>query len=514
MSTNYILMSGHPASAHQAAIFDAVANPNSGSKSVIAVAGAGKTTVIKNALLHMPGGSHVQGLAFNTDAAANLKAALEEVITMDGPSRYKNVRMNTFHSLGMGAVRKRLGRLEVKVEANKCWKLLKERMTNEDEFELYAPFVTKLVGFAKGKGIGALVPNTDEQWWALVEHHGLYLDSDDASEERAVDLAKKLLCYSNKKAEEGYLDYDDQLYLVLVWKLRLWQNDIVFLDEMQDTNDVRRAIVHLALRPRGRLFAVGDPRQSIYGFTGASTNACDLIAKEFNTTELPLTVSYRCARSVVRQAQEWVPYIEASEFAPEGSVTHNIALKQALEVLTQEDAVLCRQTAPLVTLAYKLIGGGRAARVAGKEIGEGLVSLVEQQRARGIDKLVEKLTAWRDREMAKFIAKGEEQRAESVADRVACVMVFIQNLPETERTIPGLCRRIRSLFDDKGGAALTLSTVHKAKGQEWDNVAILRPDLMPSQAARQEWQQEQEVNLMYVAATRAKQTLMYLAIDQ
>jgi hypothetical protein len=48
------------------------------------------------------------------------------------------------------------------------------------------------------------------------------------------------------------------------------------------------------------------------------------------------------------------------------------------------------------------------------------------------------------------------------------------------------------------------------KGLECDTVAILRPDLMPGRT-RTDWGAIQEVNLQYVAATRAKHTLMYLA---
>jgi superfamily I DNA/RNA helicase len=506
------LLSGHDASAHQAAVFDAVANATSGSKIIKSVAGSGKTTVIKNALRYMPAGAHVQGLAFNVEAANNLKAALAEVIAEDGAARYANVRMGTFHSVGMYAIVRsgRAGpRTAIKVDAGKCRRLLRARL-GEDEFELYNSFVCTLVGLAKGEGIGALVPDTDEQWWKLVEHHGLYLDSEEADEARGIEIARKLLTYSNACAAKGDLDYNDQLYLVILWKLRLWQNDIVFVDEVQDTNPTRRAMLWLLLRPRGRLFAVGDPCQSIYGFTGATTDAMDIIAREFNAEELPLTVSYRCAQAVVEHAQQWVDYIEASSFAPVGRCEQGVELVKALEVLTATDAVLCRQTAPLVTLAYKLIAKGRAVRVAGKEIGEGLVNLVHSQRAKGIDRLVEKLQAWCDREVAKFRAKGDETRAEGVEDRTECVMVIIANLPETKRTIPALVAQINGLFEDNGSKMLTLSTVHKAKGQEWDTVAILRPDLMPSKGARQQWQLDQEINLMYVAATRAKTTLLYL----
>ena len=508
----YTLLNGFAASEHQAAIFEAIANVRSGSLIVKSVAGSGKTTVIKNALRYMQAGAAVQGLAFNVEAANNLKTALSEVMEADGAARYKGVRMGTFHSVGMGAIRRYLNLpdAQVSVKSNKCRTLLRDRV-QEDEFELYSSFVCKLVGLAKGEGIGCIQADSEDNWYRIIDHHGMYLDSVDATIERAVDLAQKLLALSNKRAQTGELDFDDQLYMVEMWNLRLWQNDIVFVDEAQDTNPIRRALVRRMLKPRGRVVAVGDPRQSIYGFTGASTDAMELIAAQFRTRELPLTVSYRCARSVVRQAQSWVEYIEPSSFADEGEVKHNVPLAEALATLQQSDAVLCRQTNPLVTLAYRIIASGRAARVAGKEIGEGLVNLIMLQRARGIDALIEKLNAWRDREVAKLLKKEDEAAAEGLRDRVECIMIIIKNLPETKRTIPGLVEHITTLFtDDKSSNALTLSTVHKAKGQEWNRVAILEPSLMPSKAARQDWQLQQEENLMYVAATRAKQTLLYL----
>lgn len=507
----YTLLSGHPASDHQAAIFDALADQRSGSKMVIAVAGSGKTTTIKNGLRSIPVGSSVQLFAFNTEAAASLKAALAEVAVVD-PERVRGVRAGTFHSVGYAALLKHLGcRADaLKPDGSKVRKTLKALLTEEDH-DIYASFVAKLVGLAKGEGIGCLVPDTEDRWYDIVDHHGLYLDAEEATIERGIEIARKTLAHSSQAAKvTKSIDYDDMLYLPLLWKLRLWRNDIVFVDEAQDTNPVRRALARLALKPGGRMYAVGDPRQSIYGFTGASTDAMDLLRHEFDASDLPLTVSYRCSQAVVRHAQRWVDYIEFSDGAPEGEVTI-VSEDDALEVLTQDDAVLCRQTSPLVAMAYRLIATGRGCRVLGKEIGEGLVALVRAQRAKGIDRLVEKLTIYRDRETSKFIAKGEETMAEAVVDRVECVMTCVRALPETDRTVPALERRIKALFEVEGWV-LTLATVHKSKGLEFDNVAILRPDLMPSRAARQEWEVTQEENLCYVAATRAKLKLMYLEV--
>ena len=96
-----------------------------------------------------------------------------------------------------------------------------------------------------------------------------------------------------------------------------------------------------------------------------------------------------------------------------------------------------------------------------------------------------------------------------MTDRVACILTIAERLDENNRTVPALIARIEALFSEVNGV-ITLSTVHKAKGREWRRVAILAPELMPSKWARQDWQQKQEENLMYVARTRAIEHLMYL----
>jgi superfamily I DNA/RNA helicase len=73
---------------------------------------------------------------------------------------------------------------------------------------------------------------------------------------------------------------------------------------------------------------------------------------------------------------------------------------------------------------------------------------------------------------------------------------------------------IDELFDDNVTGILTLSTIHKAKGREWEQVYWLnRATTCPSPWARQDWQKEQEKNLCYVAATRAKHELIELTIE-
>jgi superfamily I DNA/RNA helicase len=477
-----------------------------GSAILVAVAGSGKSTTIVQSLNYIPEKASVVVLAFNASIAAEMKTKIVKLgEQIDRP--FRNVQAKTFHSLGFGAVLKKLNMRfnEVNLESSKLSKLAGKIFT-ADEDNLYGSFVSKLVGLGKGAGLGALKPADDRAWFSLINHHDLSLDNEDANETDAIALANKLLAESNRVALTGWLDYDDQLYLPVLWRLRLWQNDWVFIDEAQDTNPIRRALAKMALRPGGRLVAVGDPAQAIYGFTGASHDALDLIKSEFNAVEMPLTVSYRCPQVAEDLVRELVPHFSVHPSAPKGEAV-DLELKDAMARLTNKDAILCRNTAPLVELAFALIASGRGCAILGKDIGTGLIALIRKQKANGINALLTKLDRYLERETTRFLAAGEEGKAEALNDRVSCIKTVIQHLPETGRTIPGLISRLESMFSDRDGVLL-LCTVHKAKGREWPNVAVLRPDLMPSKWARQAWQYGQEKNLMYVARTRFQNTFI------
>jgi len=151
----------------------------------------------------------------------------------------------------------------------------------------------------------------------------------------------------------------------------------------------------------------------------------------------------------------------------------------------------------------------KPVRIMGREIGEGLIKLVEKMKAKGVDRLVEKLNVWRTREVEKAMAKKQETKAENINDKVDAVMCLVDGLVETERTIPALIGVIDTLFSDAKNCTV-LATIHKAKGLEAHKVFWLNYGKCPSKWAKQAWQQSQEVNLMYIAATRAKEILVLI----
>jgi superfamily I DNA/RNA helicase len=186
--------------------------------------------------------------------------------------------------------------------------------------------------------------------------------------------------------------------------------------------------------------------------------------------------------------------------------------------LNGDSAILCRNTAPLLTLAFKLISQKIGCKVEGRDIGASLKKIANRWKVKNTEELIYKLEAFVETEKTKHLAKKNEMKAQAVADQVEALRVVIDHVnAEGKHSVADVCKAIDDMFSDdvnKKGL-LTLSTIHKSKGREWKNVYWLnRETTCPSKYARQDWQIEQEANLCYVAATRSKWALIDLTMEK
>jgi superfamily I DNA/RNA helicase len=133
---------------------------------------------------------------------------------------------------------------------------------------------------------------------------------------------------------------------------------------------------------------------------------------------------------------------------------------------------------------------------------------------KSLDALEGRLEKWRDREVAKIEAapKLDENKRDAVHDKFATIMVLLERAREQGlTTVTEMKEMVLEMFDDVGSSKtlIVLSSVHRSKGLEWPKVYLLgRGEVMPPRREMQEWQMEQEVNLCYVAVTRAQETLV------
>jgi superfamily I DNA/RNA helicase len=486
---------------------------------VDAKAGSGKSFTILAAVKRLMNDRDLDGgtllMAFNKSIQEELSDKCRRAsIPLGG---YRGLTVKTFHSLGFGAWMKYMGRnVKIKVDAKKSWNLLKAASKNgifpKEDVRRYGSFACKLVSYAKNEGVGCVIDgikiaNTFAVYERIFSHHCMQLPDEESKLAHGIELAMWLLRASAK--QRTVVDFDDMLWLPVCFKANFFANRRVIVDELQDTNPLQLEIAVRSLRNRGGQFiGVGDPDQAIYGFRGADSNAFNAVIDRFGATVLPLSICYRCPKAVILAAQAVVPAIRAADNAIEGEVKH--VDNYNADFFSGDDiAVLCRNNAPLVTMAYGMIRRNIAAFVLGRDIGVGLVKLIEKMQAVDIDSLIDRLKAYFEREKKAAEKIESDTKLSLLDDQQQCMQVFIENLTETNRTLAGLVRQIENLFSEDGDGVL-LCSIHKSKGREWHTVCILDEHLMPSPFAKREWMQVQEKNLEYVAITRSQHTLCYI----
>ncbi|MGY2919347.1 UvrD-helicase domain-containing protein [Bradyrhizobium sp. USDA 3262] len=365
-----------------------------GSIIVIAVAGAGKSTTIVRTVGEMRGSSII--LSFGAKISKEMKGKLEQ-LGID----WKKAESSTCHAIALRNYRKTFPK--VRIDDEKVGRISADWVDNAKIEPSLVPHVSvacQLVGLAKQSGLGiegqGHIDDTSI-WEDIAEHFDLF-DEEPLQKKASdiIDLAILLLKESNKNPD--VIDFNDMIYLPLLYKIKFWQFENVWIDEAQDTNTVRRLLVKALMKPgTGRVIAVGDPHQAIFGFTGADNDSLDIIQQEFGAKVMPLTVTYRCPKNVVKFAQTWVNHIEAHPSAPEGKISSETFEKMITvrDRLNGDAAIICRNTRPLVTAAFALIREKIPCRIEGRDIGNSLKKLATRWKSIStIPELEDKLEDW------------------------------------------------------------------------------------------------------------------------
>lgn len=493
-------------SQYQKAIFDYIQHEK-GNLVVEAAAGSGKTYTLVKALSLIPQDKRVLMTAFNKDIVKELTKKVKE---------FPNVEVRTLHGLGMILTTRGLGIGGMKPEGYKYtqliynhWQDLTKTNINKLSRNARKSFVEntkKLVDFGR-----FYLATTQSEMIELMIKYDIPCVADE------VDVALKVMAIGGKNLDS--IDYTDMIWMPHIYDLHLQEceYDFIMVDECQDLNVAERNLVLRCLKEGGRLIAVGDSNQCIYGFSGSDPDSFRAIQSIPNTVSMPLSISYRCPESVVKFAQNLVPSIEAKQGAEEGVILDCVSLDDVHD----GDMVLCRNNAPLLQVYCKLLEQGKRAYIRGSDVGKNLQNIVigthkdylhTNLKQDGVFiRLYEDLFNSRKAIMERYgISQEDAMKHETIQaklDMIRALEVLGADLTTTEE----LTKKIGDIFpkNDKG-EGIMLSTVHKAKGLEADNVFIACASLMPSKSALDEWQVQQERNLMYVAYTRAKKVLGFL----
>jgi len=490
---------------YQLAIIDFIKNGN-GNLVVEASAGSGKSFTLIKCVEEIPGDKRILLSAFNRDIATVLKRKAKDMT---------NVNVCTLHSLGLQMLQRNypneelaLDEFKYKSYVNTNIKSLSSINTYElskRDFARYMNNIENFINFGR-----CYLCETVKDLEFIEDRY----DIDTIADEK--EIALDVLAYG--KANLSQIDYTDMIWLpnVLFCKPIGMQYDWIFIDEAQDLSVCQREILLKCRKINTRMCLFGDSEQSLYAFSSADPESFKKLKELPNTSSLPLSISYRCAKNIVDFAKKIVPSIEENNDGRLGEVKYDVHLDE----IKDGDMVLCRNNAPLMQVYIDFIKQGKKCFIRGKDIGLNLKNMVKRTGMSALNvklqddgvfvRLYDLLFDMINETVSKYnVTYFDAVESAMIANRLDMIKA-LEILSDGINTADELIERINNIFSDRKKGGISLSTIHKAKGLEADNVYIVCKHLMPSNRAKKDWEIRQEYNLMYVAYTRAKNILGFV----
>jgi DNA helicase-2/ATP-dependent DNA helicase PcrA len=507
---------------------------------LLAGAGTGKTRAITHRIaygvatgVYRP--EKVMALTFTSRAAAELRARLREL----GAT---GVAARTFHATALA----QLGFFWPQVIGGTMPRILdsKGRMLGHAaetlKIKLDTAALRDLAAEIEWRKVSRL---TLDQYSRIVESRPI---------PALLDAAKMLAlhsAYESLKDERRQLDFEDVLLATAgmieseprVAQQVREQYRFFVVDEYQDVSPLQQSLLDLWLGDRQDLCVVGDASQTIYSFAGASADyLLGFPAKYREATVVRLEQNYRSTQQIVHSANRLMR-ARPGALSLHAAVEHEGAIAPSVDTFPSETA---EARAIAQRIVEQIAGGTRPQDIAvlyrinvqGALVEAALGDAGVSFQLRGGSRFFDLQEVKQALMMLKGAVVGAtiEPLFKTVSD-VLRSLGWTQDAPEVrgavrdrweslnaimglaEAAAPGTTLRqfVDELFErsavqaEPTMAAVTLATLHSAKGLEWDTVYLigLSEGFMPITYAKTEQAIDEERRLLYVGVTRARRRL-------
>ncbi|MBW4032269.1 MAG: ATP-dependent helicase [Acidobacteria bacterium] len=506
---------------------------------ILAGAGTGKTRALTYRIAHgLRTGTYSPGsvlaLTFTTKAAGELRERLRRLGASGAVAR-------TFHSAAL----QQLSQYWPDVIGGSTPKLVenKSRMIAE-------------VGDAAGLRLGGatLRDLAAEIEWRKTSELGLARYAVAAAErplpagltvEQVVDIQAR---YEQLKDERRRLDFEDVLLATagmldseprVLAQVRS-QYRFFTVDEYQDVSPLQHRLLELWRGDRTDVCVVGDASQTIYSFTGATSRYLLQFERDFpHAHVVRLERNYRSTPAVLSLANrlmrdrpgalqlrpssaspEQVPGVAAfaDDVAEATAVADAVVRAVDSGTKPEQIAILFRVNEQAVALDAALKERGVAVRQLGTSkfftlsAVRMVVSALRVQARSHPDESMRKVVADLAREAGWSIRPEDSSLPRESWDALDAIVRFSTELPDSvslERFSEELSER-EDANNELTVSAVVLSTLHSAKGLEWDTVFLvgLSEGLLPINFAKTPDAIDEERRLLYVGITRAQRRLL------
>lgn len=340
--------------------------------------------------------------------------------------------------------------------------------------------------------------------------------------------------------------------------------EYIFVDEYQDIDEQQYALVS-ALAGRRRadadtklsIMAVGDDDQNIYSFKGANIEFIRRFQVDYEGELTYLVENFRSTQNIISAANHVI-----QRGADRMKVNHPIRIdarrkadppggrwaevdketRGAVQLITSppgpnlqaqlvfaeiqrirtidpgvklaEIAVLCRTHAPLEKMRAICDVEGIPCEITGPEAGKGQISLMRTREGWALAQALRKRQLRMIRLGALRRHLDWQQRAQPGNTAFRDLLGIVEDIASTLQAEVVPAAEVLDLFyegadevrRDGRDNAVRLMTAHGAKGLEFDHVIVM-------DCADWRWNEEDERRLLYVAMTRARQTLTLMRAE-
>jgi hypothetical protein len=305
---------------------------------------------------------------------------------------------------------------------------------------------------------------------------------------RDICVKKAKEVWADVNTENGTKKFEHDHYLKM-WQLgnpMLSGIDFMMLDEAQDANPVMADIFERQIGIQRIM--VGDPNQAIYGWRGALD-----AMKGFKGIRLSLTQSFRFGDAIAEEANKWLKLLKS-----ENLIKGFDKIDSRIESLDLPDAILCRTNSGGVSNIFELQKNGHSVALVGG--GQDVKNFAFA----ALDLMKDKPTT--HPQLAAFQNWQEvvEYVEEDAAGGDLKVSVKLIQQFGASQVINAMNQLVSETEADT-----IISTAHKAKGREWNNVRI-SSDFMPRDINALDGvpvPSTTDMMLNYVTVTRAKEVL-------
>jgi DNA helicase-2/ATP-dependent DNA helicase PcrA len=300
------------------------------------------------------------------------------------------------------------------------------------------------------------------------------------------------------------------------------------VDEYQDISPLQQSLLETWLGERDELCVVGDPRQTIYSFAGATSSYLTGFLNRFpDASVIELDRNYRSSFEIVELANRIAPELPLTsvrQLSSRPKVTafasasaESAAVASEIKTLSQTRplssiSVLARTNSQLLPIEKELQKLGIESQLRGSgrffrrpEVMQASAAI----RALRTLQTQEPLFV----EVSKILSALGWSSQPKKTENWEALNWFVEVLDELGS--PSLDEYLRELDDwERSGhepqrEAITLATIHGTKGLEWESVFLVgvNQGIFPIGYAQSDSEKAEERRLFYVAITRAQSNL-------